>query len=111
MRDEQGRLRKLYWLKGNALGQLTARGDENGLTVTGSIHLISNIRTVHLAAEVTLDDYHFGHGRRQITVVVDGGEDLVVDVESCTGHLRLRADGFIDALVAAIAAKSSPGDS
>jgi hypothetical protein len=111
VRDEQGRLRKLYWVKGNALGELTAKGDQNALTVVGSMHLISNIRTVQLAAEVSLDDYHLGHGRRKITVVVDGGESLVVDVETCTGHLRLRADCFIDALVTAMSAKSSPGDS
>lgn len=68
MRDDQGRLRTLYWIQGNTLGKIVAEGDENSLTISGVMQLISNISAVHITAEVSLDDFVVGRGRRAVTV-------------------------------------------
>lgn len=102
LRDKQGLLRTLYWIQGNALGHLIAEGDETHLDVTGSVQPISNINAVRIAAAVSQDDYSAGRGRRKVTVEVDGAQDITVDVAQCRGHLRERANEFIDALLAAV---------
>ncbi|OQZ88034.1 hypothetical protein BST11_24920 [Mycobacterium alsense] len=102
IRDGQGLLRTLYWIQGNTLGQLVAEGDENSLKVTGSVQQISNISAVHIAAEVSQDDFVVGRGRRSVTVKVDGAKDITVDVAQCEGHLREQANAFIDTLLDAV---------
>lgn len=109
LRDEQERLRTLYWIQGNVLGQLIAEGDETHLDVTGSVQPISNINALRIAAAVSLDDYSAGRGRRIVTVQIDSAQDIIVDVDQCRGHLRERANEFIDALLAAVS--NPPGRS
>lgn len=110
VRDEKGRLRTFYWIQGNTLGQLIAHGDENSLDITGSVQLISNVTAVRIAAQVNQDDFLAGHGRRVITIEIDGGADIVVDAERSTGHLRERANAFIDALLTAVSNQPTGSD-
>ncbi|MCV7380256.1 hypothetical protein H7K38_16555 [Mycobacterium alsense] len=60
--NEKGRLRTLYWVKGNALGQLVAEGD-NELTATANVWSISNVEHVRVAANVADDDFVEGRPR------------------------------------------------
>lgn len=105
LRDDQGRIRSLCWIQGNTLGQLVAEGDENSLSITGAVLPISNIKAVRIAAEVGEDDFLVGRGRRAITISVDGADDITLDVAKIRGHLRERANEFIDALLDAIRQK------
>lgn len=73
VRDDQRRIRKLFWLHGNTVGQLVGEGDENSLQITGSVQPLSAIRGIRIAAEVSLNDFSVGYGRRAITVPVDAG--------------------------------------
>jgi hypothetical protein len=102
VRDANGRLRTLYWIQGNTLGQLTAEGDEDNLTIAGAVQPISKISAVRIAGQVNDDDLSAGQARRAVTVKVSGGDDITVDVAECKGHLRVRANEFIDALLAAV---------
>lgn len=108
--DECGRLRTLYWIQGNTLGQMFAEGDEDSLTVSGTVQLISNIRAVRIAAQVSLDDYGAGRGRRAVTIEVSDGQGITLDVGNCTGRLRERANEFVDALLDAVSSRPVRAD-
>jgi hypothetical protein len=99
--NENGPLRTLYWIKGNALGQLAAEGD-NELIVTANVWSISNIEAVRVVANVGEDDFLPGRPLRTVTVKVSAGEDISLDVAKCTGDLRERANEFIDKLLDAV---------
>lgn len=101
-RDGQGRLRTLYWIKGNTIGMLTAEGDSNSLAVTGWLIPISNIKAMRFAAKVSTDHYNLGHGEREITIEIEGYGDISLNVADVTGHLRIRANDFINALLDAV---------
>jgi hypothetical protein len=48
-RDQNGRLRTVCWIQGNALGQLTADGDDDSPTINGAVLSIAKIDAVQLA--------------------------------------------------------------
>lgn len=101
--DERGRLHTVCWIQGNTLGKLTAAGDDESPVITGAVQAISNIGAVQVAATVTDDDFGPGRARRAVTVALDGGEEIKVDVAKLRGqHLRERANEFIDALLSAV---------
>ncbi|OQZ87669.1 hypothetical protein BST11_26890 [Mycobacterium alsense] len=99
--NEKGRLRTLYWVKGNALGQLVAEGD-NELTATANVWSISNVEHVRVAANVADDDFVEGRPLRTVTVEVSAGQSISLDVAECKGHLREHANEFVDKLLDAV---------
>lgn len=105
--NENGHLRTLHWIKGNLLGRLVAEGDGE-LSVTASVWPIANI-AVGLAATVGEDDFFAGRPLRKLTVKVVAGDEISLDVGEVTGHLRERANEFVDKLLDAVAAADSFG--
>ena len=104
-RDQRNKVQTLYWIQGDAIGQLTAEGDDDSPTITGALRSLGEIETVYVGAKI-IDNRDFGPGevRRAITVRFRSGDEIKVDVASYANqHLRDRANEFINEILSAAA--------
>ncbi|MEE6167672.1 MULTISPECIES: hypothetical protein [unclassified Mycolicibacterium] len=111
-RDDE---RIFYWIQGNAIGKLTARGDSDSPAISAIIHPVSEINNVVVLAKRVDQGLGPGEIRRAITVSfveqigTEGSESesalsITIDAANETNpNARDQADNLINAILDAVA--------